>query len=55
MTNNPTITWNRPKLERFQRAYQRAVKAQTGTFTFDGYEFVLDYAKYLIQYLEAVL
>ncbi len=48
------IAWSREKLARFKRDYTKACKNQTrcGTFVFDGHEYVLGYAKYLIQYLE---
>jgi hypothetical protein len=49
---DPVITWTRPMLERFKTAYDAA----TGdTFVFDGNEFVVAYARYLIEYLEAKL
>ena len=52
------IEWNREKLERFKRACAEARAAgMTGkeSILFEGYEFVLDYAKYLIEYLETKL
>jgi len=52
MSEQATITWTRPMLERFKRKYQRAVDAKIKYFTFDGNDFVVDYAKYLIQYLD---
>ena len=49
------IEWNREKLERFKRAHRISRATNKQTFTFEGYEFVLDYAKYLIEYLETKL
>jgi hypothetical protein len=50
------ISWTRPMLERFKIAYQKAKMATgpdgNGVFKFDGSDFVLGYAKYLIEYLE---
>ena len=56
MSDRPVIVWDRPKLERFKRAY-KAARLQSGSdvFQFDGHEFVLDYAKYLIEYLDSEL
>lgn len=42
-------------LERFKTAYEAALKEEGDTFRFDGHEFLKDYAKYLIEYLESVL
>jgi len=48
------IAWTHPMLERFKAAYAQAClnKDRTDTFYFDGHEFVIGYAKYLIEYLE---
>lgn len=48
-----TIVWTKPMLERLRKAYQKAVADKADTFVFDGNEFVVDYAKYLIQYLDS--
>jgi hypothetical protein len=50
-----TITWDRQMLDRFKIAYQQAVQSQRETFFFDGHEFLVGYAKYLIEYLEQSL
>lgn len=42
-------------LERFKQAYDVARVAAKDTFMFDGNEFVVSYAKYLIEYLETKL
>ena len=54
MNNNPrkTIDWTLPMLRRFKKAYGRAVADKKDSFVFDGNEFVTDYAKYLIEYLD---
>jgi hypothetical protein len=36
---------------RFKRAYTRAVAHNEEVFIFDGNDFVVNYAKYLIEYL----
>jgi hypothetical protein len=38
--------------DRFRKAYESAVKANKDSFTFDGNEFVTNYAKYLLEYLD---
>lgn len=38
--------------DRFRKAYNQAVKENKDSFTFDGNEFVTNYAKYLLQYLD---
>jgi predicted GTPase len=50
--SDPVISWTRPMLERFKKAYATAVTANADTFRFDGNEFVRSYARYLIEYLE---
>lgn len=52
MTDQATIEWTRPMLERFKVAW---AAADGKDFTFDGHEFVSNYAKYLIEYLDAQL
>lgn len=57
MSNQPTvdgttITWTADKLKRLKGAYQQAVEATDDEFSFDGNQFVTNYAKYLIEYLE---
>ena len=42
-------------LERFKVAQQAAVSMNADTFVFDGHEFVVSYAKYLIEYLNEIL
>lgn len=51
------VTFTRPELERLKVAYKQAAERHTAndSFTFDGHTFVIAYAKYLIEYLEARL
>jgi hypothetical protein len=42
-------------LERFKVAQQAAVSMKADTFVFDGHEFVVSYAKYLIEYLHEII
>lgn len=49
------VSWNRPMLERMKKRYSKAVERGEEVFRFDGHEYVRDYAKYLIEYLESVL
>jgi len=50
------IEWTPEKLKRFKTAFSQAqeIEKKTGEdeFEFDGFEFVLGYAKYLIEYLD---
>ncbi len=48
------IAWSREKLARFKREFKRQCtnKTRCDSFVFDGNEYVLGYAKYLIEYLE---
>lgn len=48
-----TITWTYDMLQRFKQAYAKAKAENADTFIFDGNEFVLGYAAYLIQYLDS--
>jgi len=47
-----SIAWDRAKLSRFKRMYARAKALPVESFVFDGHEFLVSYAGYLIQYLE---
>jgi hypothetical protein len=52
----PVIRWTLTRLRRFERAYEAALSEGVETFWFDcredgKHEFVVGYAKYLIQYL----
>lgn len=49
-----SINWTREMLARFKKRYQQAVDKSEEQFNFDGNDFVTDYAKYLIEYLDEV-
>lgn len=42
-------------LDRFRRAYLKATADRVETFVFEDNEFLVAYARYLIQYLETQL
>lgn len=46
------ILFDRPKLERLKAAYRVALKSGKETFRFEDREYLIAYAKYLIEYLE---
>lgn len=52
-TERPVIEWTRPKLTRFKAALKRA--GDNECFIFEGHEFVVAYARYLVTYLEEKL
>lgn len=50
------ITFDREKTKALRRAYEKAQQAgkeRYDTFEFEGHELVMDYAKYVLEYLEA--
>lgn len=47
-----TIRWTPEMLARFKREYAKHPDLPDATFTFDGNEYLVRYAKYLIEYLE---
>lgn len=47
-----TILWTRPMLVKFKRAYAHAVETHQAVFKFEEHDFVIGYAKYLIEFLE---
>jgi len=51
----PNITWDKAKLARFKLAYAEHKGDSANVFSFEGHQFVVGYAKYLIEYLESVL
>lgn len=51
----PSITWTKPKLERFKQAIAEARTNQEEVFDFEGHPFVLTYAHYLAQHLDSKL
>lgn len=49
-----SITFTPEKLAQLKKEYEEAVNNKQETFLFDGkHELLVDYAKYLIQYLES--
>lgn len=57
MDSTNTVAWDRKMLGRFKRVYTQVVNhpEKLDAFTFEGHEYVVDYAKYLIEYLEGQL
>lgn len=55
MAETPMVEFNKAKLIKFKKAYDKAEKADTESFVFEGNEYILGYAKYLIEYLEGRL
>ena len=49
------ITFDKELLEEFKIAYNKALEETQPIFVFYDNEFVVGYAKYLIQYLEPLL
>jgi hypothetical protein len=47
-----SIAWNPEKLRRLKREYNKHKDDKDKIFKFDGYDFLVGYAKYLIEYLE---
>jgi hypothetical protein len=52
MSEREMVTFDRPKLERLKSAYQKALEAKKEIFLFEGKEYFVGYAHYLIEYLE---
>lgn len=48
----PVINWDSPMLKRFKVVITKANEAKAETIMFDGNEFDVTYALYLIEYLE---
>jgi hypothetical protein len=48
------VTFDRPKIERLTSAYEQAVKESKKEFTFEGQDYVTDYAKHLLEYLRKI-
>lgn len=49
-----SILWNKTKLDRFRDTYNQTPGDGFTEFTFDGYQFLKAYAKYLIEYLDTL-
>ena len=48
-----TITFTRESLEQLQEKYDQALLERKNSFQFEGHTLIVDYAKYLIEYLRA--
>lgn len=51
----PNVVFTRDTLKLFKRAYNNATRRGHESFIFEGNEYLVGYAKYLIEYLEATL
>lgn len=49
------ITFTREKVNKFKRAYNKAVKEKKESFIFNDREVLTSYAKYMIEYLNTRL
>lgn len=49
------MNWDKPTLERFINARDNATKLGHEVFVFQGEEYLVSFAKYLINYLETKL
>jgi len=54
-----TVTWDKSKFKRFKKVFQQYLvngellpNEKDSVFEFEGNDFVVGYAKYLIEYLE---
>jgi hypothetical protein len=46
-----SVSWTRPKLIRFAKAYEAAKANGCDSFVFDGDDYLVSYAKYMLQFL----
>ena len=51
-TGTPLIKFDRAKFNRLQIIYDQAVAEGREILTFEGYDYVTNYAKYVLQYLD---
>lgn len=49
MTDSIYFTYD--KYIAFEKAYNKAVEERVNSFFFDGHEFLVSYAKYILEYL----
>lgn len=49
------VKFTKASLELLREAYEKAVKDGSDTFKFDGNEYFVGYAKYLLEYLKTRL
>ena len=52
MAEQVTIAWNQPMLRRFKKVYAAHKADRNAVFTFEGHQYLVSYAKYLIEFLE---
>jgi hypothetical protein len=48
------VTYTEESIASLKKRYDEAVENDEKTFIFEGNEYLLDYAKYMIEYLEGV-
>jgi len=48
----PDIMFDPPMLNRLKKAYDKATSESKDMFAFEGNDYITNYAKYLIEYLE---
>jgi hypothetical protein len=49
-----TVTWTREKADELKVAWTSANEAEKESFMFDGNEYLVTYARYLLEYLEHI-
>lgn len=49
------VSFDIPTRERLRQAYEAAKAAGTDVFTFEGNEYLVSYARYLLEYLDTRL
>ncbi len=49
---NETVTFTPEKLKKFKKVYDQHKSDKEATFEFEGKEYLVGYAKYLIEYLD---
>lgn len=49
------MNWDKQKLDEFEKAYERALENNLNEFEFENHEFLVSYAKYLIEFLKTKL
>ncbi len=54
MDNSEKITYTKESIERLRKRYEEAIAGGDDRFTFEGNEYMIDYAKYMLEYLEGV-
>lgn len=55
MSEAPHISFTRADKARFERALAEAQSQGRDRFTFDGHEFLVDYARYVVRYLDLMM